>query len=70
MLVMAVITTTISFLILITVGVACYKFIYQKKIVEHYYTPLDHVFGQAQIEHHEEKIEKKEMDEDETDDKE
>lgn len=64
-----IISITISLLIILTLGVAVYKFVSKKKIVEHYYTPLDHIFGQSQIEHHLEKIEKKEMEENDGDDK-
>ncbi|MGD8189627.1 DUF3951 domain-containing protein [Brevibacillus ginsengisoli] len=63
-----VLTSTIAVLILIAFGMALYKFFSKKKIVEHYYTPLDYVFGQTQVEHHEQKVEKKETDEDEEDD--
>ncbi|WP_312111979.1 DUF3951 domain-containing protein [Brevibacillus reuszeri] len=38
--------------------------------IEHYYTPLDRMFGQTPIEYHEEKIEKKEAEDEEGDDKE
>ncbi|PSK11248.1 hypothetical protein C7R92_09915 [Brevibacillus porteri] len=44
-------------------------FFVQKKPVEHYYTPLDRVFGQTPVEFHEQKIEKKESEEKEGDDK-
>ncbi|MGC5327568.1 DUF3951 domain-containing protein [Brevibacillus sp. SYSU BS000544] len=70
MIVMTGVMISISLLIIVTVGVALYKYFSKNKIVEHYYTPLDHIFGQTQIEHHEEKVDKKEMDEDESDDKE
>ncbi|WP_286177018.1 DUF3951 domain-containing protein [Brevibacillus brevis] len=45
----------VSLLIFGVLGMACYRFFVQKKPVEHYYTPLDHMFGQTPIEFHEKK---------------
>ncbi|MGG1663718.1 DUF3951 domain-containing protein [Brevibacillus sp. NRS-1366] len=59
----------IPLLILVALGMACYQFFIKKKTVEHYYTPLDRIFGQTPIEYHEEKIEKKESEDEEGDDK-
>ncbi|GIO08319.1 hypothetical protein J31TS6_43470 [Brevibacillus reuszeri] len=46
----------VSLLIFVTLGMASYQFFIKKKTVEHYYTPLDRMFGQTPIEFHEEKI--------------
>ncbi|WP_407922530.1 DUF3951 domain-containing protein [Brevibacillus choshinensis] len=47
----------------------CLHFFVKKKTIEHYYTPVDHIFGQTPVVHHEEKVEKKEREEGEGDDK-
>ncbi|WP_246009362.1 DUF3951 domain-containing protein [Brevibacillus fluminis] len=60
---------SIALLILVTLGVAIYQSFVKKKMVEHYYTPFDHIFGQTQVEYHTEKVEKKEEEEGEGDDK-
>ncbi len=69
MLLMAGLIITISTLLLVVIGIAVYKAFFRKKIIEHYYSPLDRVFGQTQVEYHAEKVEKKESEDDEGDDK-
>lgn len=69
MLMMSGLIIGISLLIAYMLGIACYRFFIQKKTVEHYYTPLDRVFGQTPVEFHEQKIEKKESEDEEGDDK-
>lgn len=69
MLMMTGLIFSISALIIITVGMAAYNFFVKKKTIEHYYTPVDHIFGQTPVVHHEEKVEKKEREEEEGDDK-
>ncbi|MED4587004.1 DUF3951 domain-containing protein [Brevibacillus choshinensis] len=56
-------------LLITAVGLVIYKSFVKKQTVEHYYTPLDRVLGQTQVEHHEEKIEKKETEDEDGDDK-
>lgn len=69
MLMMSFLIFSIAALILLTLGVAAYKTFVKKKVVEHYYTPFDHIFGQTQVEYHAQKVEKKEEDDEEGDDK-
>ncbi len=69
MMMMSSLIIGVSLLIFGMLGMACYRFFVQKKPVEHYYTPLDRVFGQTPVEFHEQKIEKKESEEKEGDDK-
>ena len=68
-LIMSGLSFLIAALLITTVGLVLYKSFVKKQTVEHYYTPLDRVFGQTQVEHHEQKIEKKETEDEEGDDK-
>lgn len=61
-------TIMVAACLLVAFGMALYKYVTKKKIVEHYYTPFDHIFGQTQVEFHEQKVEKKEEEEDQGDD--
>lgn len=69
MYIMSGLIIAVSLLIFVTLGMASYQFFIKKKTVEHYYTPLDRMFGQTPIEFHEEKVEKKESEDNEGDDK-
>jgi uncharacterized membrane-anchored protein YitT (DUF2179 family) len=69
MLIMSGLMFLFAALVIGTVGSVLYKSIVKKQTVEHYYTPLDRAFGQTSVEHHEEKIEKKESEDEASDDK-
>lgn len=58
----------ITILILVCLIIISYNRFFQKKTVNNYYTPFDHITGQTEVAFHEEKLDK-EISNEEGDDK-